>query len=125
MLHPVKINKIVAKLLRKCYVFVTFLLSASYVGIYVYLCTRILTNKNPFKMKQHFVITVLNETGLQVRQVDARFDNPDAAYAYVKAVIKTLNDGEPTRQERLNQHTAIALTNNHIIIVHHLHYDSK
>lgn len=76
-------------------------------------------------MKQQFVIEVLNEQGVQVRQVNAAFDNGDAAYAYVKAVINTLDDGEPSRQERLNQHTAVALTNNHIIIVHHLHHDSK
>lgn len=76
-------------------------------------------------MKQHFVITLINETGLQVRQVDARFDNFTAFCAYVKSVINTLNDGEPIRQELLNKHTAVALTNNHIIIVHRLHYESK
>lgn len=76
-------------------------------------------------MKQQFVIKVLNETGTQVRKMTASFNNPEFAYAYVKGVIQSLNDGEPSRQERLNQHTAIALTNNYIIIVHHLHYDSK
>ena len=76
-------------------------------------------------MKQHFVITLINETGCQVRQIDVLFDNPDAFCAYVKAVAKTLNDGEPHRQERLNQHTVVMLTNNHIIIVHHLSHDRK